>query len=64
MRYLFWKLWRNDQAFTLIELLVVFCLFVVFIVMTSGMIFHLSRTADIHANVIEKMKLFYQPSIN
>jgi len=58
MRYLFWKLWRNDQAFTLIELLVVFCLFVVFIVMTSGMIFHLSRAADIHANVIEKNETF------
>ncbi|MBP8994865.1 MAG: type II secretion system protein [Bacteroidales bacterium] len=58
MKYLLWKLWQNDKGFTLIEMLVVFCLFMIFIVITTGMMVNLIQTVEVHTALIEKNETF------
>ena len=52
------KLWLNENGFSLIEMLVVFCLFMVFLVISSSLIANLSRTVDVYADIIEKNETF------
>lgn len=52
------KLWLNEKGFSLIEMLVVFCLFMVFLVISSSLIANLGRTVDVYADIIEKNETF------